>query len=295
MHNKPDCLSASLLVKLTQVIPALRPPEAQSFLELIERVDIGKDEASWKGLTDLCIRCSHAIAPLIWKEDCELARDQFFFTWNGDGASRLFVSRLVASLKYAQDQCEIQHKAIEEIQDNAAKSQNEVASLQIQMDEKTKALAVKAATPETRDDQGQNSPRYNEVCRDLAMSLSTKLSEKEEYITELETHIEQKEAELEKVGQMMVHLNARLKFYEILHNDSKPASPSPRSSRTTVSSSVSNSPSRSLASSSAYEPSTPTRSTTPQRTYMKRPMARPETPMTKPPTSPRFAFRHALE
>mmetsp|Transcript_25448 Transcript_25448/g.42334 ORF Transcript_25448/g.42334 Transcript_25448/m.42334 type:complete len:536 (+) Transcript_25448:60-1667(+) len=307
MHNKPECLNPALLVKLTQVVPALRAPEANAFLELIERIDVSTEdspEGSWKALTDLCIRCSNAIAPQIWKEDAELARDQFFFSWNGDGASRLFVARLVASLKYAQDQCDIQHKAIEEVQDDVAKSQNEVSSLQLQMAEKTKLLAVReeaaAVVPEARDDaQTPGSPRYNEVCRDLAMSLSNKLNEKEEYIVELEAHIEQKETELEKVGQMMVHLNARLKFYEILHNDSKPASPKASRSNSRVASSVPNSPSRPLASSSTgnFESSTPTRSTTP-RSYQKRQMSsRPENPMAnnKPPTSPRFTFRHALE
>lgn len=313
MHHKPECLTPALLVKLTQVVPALRAPEAHAFLELIERVDVNKqqaidpddapaDDGNWKALTDLCIRCSNAIAPLIWKEDAELARDQFFFAWNGDGASRLFVARLVASLKYAQDQCGIQQKAIEEIQDDAAKSQTEVNSLQLKLAEKPKVIAAPAPVPapvETRDDgQAPNSPRYNEVCRDLAMSLSNKLNEKEEYIAELEAHIEQKETELEKVGQMMVHLNARLKFYEILHNDGKTATPSARtSSRTPQASSVPSSPSRSSMAGTSFEQQqgTPTRATTPSRNFMKRPMARPETPLSKPPTSPRFQFRHALE
>lgn len=303
--KKPEKLSSTLLVKLTHAIPTIRQEEAIAFLQVLEKVDADEDEESWKALTPLCIRCSEAVAPITWSDDISKAQDEFFFEgkWSGDGPSRVFVTRLVASLKYAQDQCLVQQKAIEDVQVHATHSMTENQELRKLLDEAKKATAeaIAAAAVEKEESRNQqedeqrddpNSPAY----RDLAMNLSSKLNDKDQYIVELENELEKKEIELDKVGQMMVHLNARLKFYEILHNETKSPQPTSPSSRTSSKSRTS-SPSRKSASPGrrmASAPSTPTRTITPRGKPVKRMTpTRPETPL-RPPASPRFTFRHAL-
>ena len=308
--TNPEFLSAKLLVQLTQLIPLIRPVEARAFLELVEKLDSSiEDVQAWAELTPLCIHCSNAIAPMVWRDDEVKTQDDFFFNgkWAGDGPSRIFITRLVASLEHAKEQCQIQKQAIEDIQDNAAQSQNEVMELTKKLAEQKVRKIITVQTDggdDTRDDQGGTiSPRYSEVCRDLAMSLSHKLSEKEQLIQNLEHQLEQKETELERVSQMMVHLNARLKFYEILHNDGQPVSPKKQSSSTPPTptsppniKSIPNTPTNNNKPPSlTSRPDSPASSMNSQRAIKPaRQPSRPETPM-KPPTTPRFNFRYALE
>ena len=225
-----------------------------------------------------------------------------------NGPGMVLVDSLLPALSHhsstPRNSVRSRNQAIEDIQDNAAHSQNEVMELTKKLAEQKvrKIITVQTdAGEDTRDDQGGPiSPRYSEVCRDLAMSLSHKLNEKEQLIQDLEHQLEQKEAELERVSQMMVHLNARLKFYEILHNDGQPVSPKKLSSSappTTPTSppnkSSPNTPNNKPSQTS--RPESPASSMTSQRAIKQaRQPSRPETPM-KPPTTPRFNFRYALE
>ena len=325
-YKNPKSLSSKLLVQLTQEIPSIRPTEARALLELVNKLDPpGEDDECWHELTPLCIHCSNAMAPMVWRDDEVKAQDEFFFNglWAGDGPSRLLVTRLVASLEHAKEQCQIQKQTIEDIQDNAAQSQSDVIELTKKLVEKEEAQVKVVETSEdeeSRDDQAPTSPRYTEVCRDLAMSLSHKLNEKEQIILDLDAQLEKKEVELERVGQMMVHLNARLKFYEILHNDSKAQPVLPRKAPTasfseslsarSISSSAPTSPTKSdppsqrifKQSRSPSAPTSPTKAETPQKMFKQsRSPSRPETPRPdtpnarKPPTSPRFNFRPTVE
>ena len=325
-QSNPEHLSPSLLVQLTRVVPTIRPAEARVFLELVEKLDPAfEGDSSWLELTPLCIHCSNSIAPMVWRDDEIKSQDDFFFNgkWAGDGPSRLFVTRLVASLEYAKEQCQIQKLAIEDIQENAAHSQNEVMELTKKLAERKLRKVITVQTEggdDSRDDPGSASPRYSDVCRDLAMNLSHKLNEKEQVIQELEVKLQQKEAELERVSQMMVHLNARLKFYEILHNDGQsPARPSTPSSKkfvgppspssqppttptstpspTTPSSTLSPPRKSSSQSSSFAVPSSPGSTTSTQRVMMKhaRQPSRPEMEALKIPTTPRSHFRPTEE
>ncbi|KAI2509404.1 BTB/POZ domain containing protein [Fragilaria crotonensis] len=324
-QSNPEHLTPSRLVQLTRVVPTIRPQEARLFLELVEKLDPPLEgDSSWLELTPLCIHCSNAIAPMVWRDDEIKSQDDFFFNgkWAGDGSSRLFITRLVASLEYAKEQCQIQKLAIEDIQENAAHSQNEVMELTKKLAERKVRKVITVQTEggdDARDDPGSASPRYSDVCRDLAMNLSHKLNEKEQIIQELEGKLQQKESELERVSQMMVHLNARLKFYEILHNDGQsPArhstpsskksagptsssSPPPKSPSSTLSppspSSTLSPPRKSSQSSSFTVPSSPGSTTSTQRVTMKnsRQPSRPDTESLKSPTTPRSHYRPTEE
>jgi BTB/POZ domain len=233
-YANPRHLSAKLLVHLTSLIPSIKPTEARGFLELVERLDPPpiSDAKAWADLTPLCIHCSNAIAPMVWRDDEVKVQDDYFFNgkWSGDGASRLFITRLVSSLSYAREQCKLQKQVTDRLQDTMTESQNQVVELSQKVselqNEREVAEAAAAATASTKGDTESAEARddiaasnYNDVCRELAMNLSQKLNEKERLVQDLESELELKESELDRMGQMMVHLNARLKFYEILHNE----------------------------------------------------------------------------
>jgi hypothetical protein len=279
------------------------------YLELVEQLDPPiEGDSAWLELTPLCIHCSNAIAPTVWRDDEIKSQDDFFFNgkWAGDGASRILITRLVASLEHAKEQCQIQKLAIEDIEENAAHSQSEVMELTKKLAERKVRKVITVQTEggeDSRDDQGV-SPRYSDVCRDLAMNLSHKLNEKEKIIRELEGQLEQKEAELERVGQMMVHLNARLKFYEILHNDTQSPSrsstpkkvPGPASSFSPPAQKIPSPGKKSSQTSSFAVPMSPGSTTSTYRpTKQVRQPSRPEMEPMKVPTSSRPHFRPAEE
>jgi uncharacterized coiled-coil protein SlyX len=133
----------------------------------------------------------------------------------------------------------------------------------------------------------RSGAKYAEICKDLALSLSNKLTEREHYISELEAQLEDKEAELERVNQLMVHLNARLKYYEIIHTEAEMSatSPTPKSPvRTTATRTRSPSPVGSSSTTSSMRTAVHSRT----RSSPNRPER------ARPPASPRFSIRNAL-
>eukprot|EP00543_Licmophora_paradoxa_P001534 CAMPEP_0202443316 /NCGR_PEP_ID=MMETSP1360-20130828/2632_1 /ASSEMBLY_ACC=CAM_ASM_000848 /TAXON_ID=515479 /ORGANISM="Licmophora paradoxa, Strain CCMP2313" /LENGTH=650 /DNA_ID=CAMNT_0049058985 /DNA_START=13 /DNA_END=1965 /DNA_ORIENTATION=- len=73
---------------------------------------------------------------------------------------------------------------------------------------------------------------YKEMRKDEAVKLAKELKGKEIEIMELKQQLELKNLQLEKTEKVMTHLNARLRFYEILHDKKPPSGKSPSPTKT---------------------------------------------------------------
>lgn len=277
LEKRPNALSSKILVELTNQLSTIRQAEAKSFLQMVEKLNPESDPENWKKLTDLCIRCANSVSPVIWKVNAGDAQKDFFAgKWAGDGPSRLFVTQLVSSLIYAQEQCATFKETIEYLKDDGLTVDNEIqelkrnlASAQAELDHSRALRRESSGGPEIRDEV-ENA---ESVAQDLAMSLSNKLNEKELIIVDLEMQVAEKDDELEKMSQAMTHLNARLKFYEVLHQNkgggSHPPSIDGSSEESIYGNSIGrSSPSRPRSPSKSY-PGSPIRERTPIRSIMK--------------------------
>ena len=65
---------------------------------------------------------------MVWRDDEIKSQDDFFFNgkWADDGASRILITRLVAFLEHAKEQCQVQKLTIEDTEENAAHRQSAI-------------------------------------------------------------------------------------------------------------------------------------------------------------------------